>query len=248
MTELVTASRRRRIFAFMIDHAILSLLAGMGGFMALGKHWDLVPMGRMMTGFGTTMILVMTVYALKDSFSGMSPGRFVLGIAVRNQDDPTACPSVMRLALRNLSNFIWPVEFFVLAFSKDKRRLGDRATRTVVIRRTDIAMSKRLFLLASIIATFCAVFAFGSAWIVKNSSAYEQALIHIEADPTVSEMVGSPVSYGYFPAGSVQTQNGYGWAELAIDVIGSRGEISVVVTMQKKPESDWQLEELFIME
>lgn len=48
MTEQTISSRRRRIFAFMIDHIIMSFLAGMGCLLAMGKHWDMADPSHMM--------------------------------------------------------------------------------------------------------------------------------------------------------------------------------------------------------
>lgn len=59
--------------------------------------------------------------------------------------------------------------------------------------------------------------------------------------------VGRIQGYGFLPTGSIQMRNQYGYAQMRIKVHGDKGSIDAVVTMQKKPGTDWQLEELNIM-
>ncbi len=204
--------------------------------------------GRMLATMLPIMLVVFVVYFLKDSARGMSPGRFVLGIAVRDHSEPERCPNILRLALRNLLIVIWPIEFFVLAFSKEKRRVGDRLAETVVVRRTDIPAGRRALSFVLLIVVFGVLFAGSISAIIKNSSAYEQAITHIEANAEISDKIGHIVGYGFFPTGSIQVQNHYGYAQIKIKVNGERGSLSVVVTMQKEPETDWQLKELRIID
>ncbi len=246
MTETTISSRRRRIFAFMIDHIIMSFLAGMVCLFAMGKHWDLADTGRMMSSMLPAMLLVFVVYFMKDSVRGMSPGRYVFGIAVRDYAEPNRCPSILRLALRNLLMVIWLIEFFVFLFSKQKRRLGDHLTKTAVIRRKDIPVGKRTLAFFTLLLVFGLLFVGSISAIIKNSSAYEQAIAHVEASSEVKEEVGDIVGYGSFPSGSVQVQNQYGYAQIKIKVNGTEGTIPVVVSMQKEPDTKWELKSLEI--
>jgi uncharacterized RDD family membrane protein YckC len=248
MAEATISSRRRRIFAFLIDHIIMSFLAAVGSLLALGKHWDMASPVR---GIGTilvTLLVVFVVYFMKDSIRGMSPGRLVLGIAVRDHADPGITPSIGRLMLRNLLIVIWPVEFFVLALSKEKRRLGDRAAKTIVVRRDDIPLGKRLLFFVGLALVFGLLFAGSIGAIVKNSAAYEHAIAHLEASPEVNARVGQIAGYGFFPTGSIQVQNEYGQAEIEITVNGDKGSATVLVIMEKEPGTDWQLRELKIVD
>lgn len=248
MTELKLSSRRRRIFAFMIDHVIMSFLAGMGGLLAMGKHWDTTSPDRMIGTMLPTMLVVFVVYFMKDSVRGMSPGRFVLGIAVRDHAEPDTTPNVGRLILRNLLIVIWPVEFFVLAFSKHKRRIGDLAAKTIVVRREDIPFGKRLLFFVMLVLVFGLLFVSSIGAIVKNSSAYEHAIAHLEASSEVNAKVGKIEGYGFLPTGSIHVQNQYGYAQIKIKVNGDKSSIVTVVAMEKKPDTDWQLKELRILE
>lgn len=248
MTDAAISSRRRRIFAFMIDHITMSFLAGMGGLLAMGKHWDTAEPGQMMSAILPIILVVFVVYFMKDSVRGMSPGRFILGIAVRDEADLEKCPNIFRLALRNLLIVIWPIEFLVLTFSKEKRRLGDRLAKTIVIRREDIPSGKRVLSLLGLIVVIGLLFLGGISTITKNSSAYEHAIAYIEDSAEIKEKVGKIAGYGSFPNGSVQMQNQHGYAQIKIKVNGAKNSVPVVVTMQKTPDTEWQLQALDIME
>jgi len=246
MSELVISSRRRRIFAFMIDHFILSFLAGIGGLFAMGKHWDVAAPSQMIVAIISTLTVVMILCFMKDSFRGMSPGRFVLGIAVRDYLETDKLPNIFRLALRNLLLVIWPIECLVLVFSKQKRRLGDRLAKTVIVRQTDISAMKRFVFFVFLIIVFGGMLKASGSAIVKNSSAYEQAISYVEDDSKVKDKVGDIVGYGSFPSGSVQVQNQYGYAQIKIKVNGDKGNATVVVVMAKEPETNWHLKEIVL--
>ena len=232
----------------MIDHIIMSFLAGMSCLLAMGEHWDMADPGRMLSIMLPVMLVIFVIYFMKDSFRGISPGRFVIGIAVRDHAEPNATPGILRLALRNLLIIIWPVEFFVLAFSKQKRRLGDRLAKTIVVRREDIPPGKRILSFVLLIMVFGLVFVFTTGTLIKNSSAYEQAIAHLQTSPQVKEKVGKIVGYGFFPTGSVQVQNQYGYAQIKIKVNGNKNSIVTMVTLRKQPDTEWLLNELTIME
>jgi uncharacterized RDD family membrane protein YckC len=246
--EQILASRRRRIFAFIIDHILISGLAVIGCLAAMGKHWDLASPERMMGIILPAMLVVFVVYVLKDSIRGMSPGRFILGIAVRNLADPERIPIISQLFVRNLTIIIWPIEFFVLGFSKQKRRLGDRIAKTIVIRREDITRGTRVLSFVILILGFGLLFVCSMGAIVKTSSAYEHAIVHIEASHEVNAAVGNIVGYGVVPMGGIQVQNQYGYAQLKIKINGDKNSIAAVVTLQKEPDTDWQLKALKLIE
>ena len=232
----------------MIDHIIMSILPAMGYLLVMGKHWDMADPGRMMSTMLLVMLVIFVVYFMKDSIRGMSPGRFVLGIAVRDHAEPNTTPNILRLALRNLLIVIWPVEFFVLAFSKQKRRLGDRLAKTIVVRREDIRPGKRFLFFVLLILVFGLLLVTSIGAMIKNSSAYEQAIAHLETSPEVNERVGKIVGYGFLPTGNVHIMNQYGYAQIKIKVNGDKSSIATLVTMQKEPNKDWQLIELRIIE
>ena len=115
-----TASTGRRFWAFIIDHIIITIIVLVPSFM-FGP-----------INFFGIMLAASFLYAIKDIVKGRSPGKFVLGIAVRNQADASETPSAAKLFLRNVLSFLWPVEFIVLLSSKTK--IGDKLAKTNVYR------------------------------------------------------------------------------------------------------------------
>jgi hypothetical protein len=107
MVDIVIASRKRRILAFLIDHIIFSFLAGILVFFVLGSNWDeATPISIMMNMF---IILppIFIIYFCKDSVRGMSLGRYILGIAVRNRADPNSVPSILRVGVFGVESRIF---------------------------------------------------------------------------------------------------------------------------------------------
>lgn len=77
--------------------------------------------------------LVGTIYGIffcKDICQGRSIGKRIFHLQVVSQDD-TSC-SVLKLVLRNLFVFIWPIEIIVCMINPEKR-LADFLLRTKVI-------------------------------------------------------------------------------------------------------------------
>jgi uncharacterized RDD family membrane protein YckC len=121
--ELERASTWIRLWGFLIDHVIIVIL--------------LVPLFARGVHFGSLLFLLflflgLLLYAIKDIVKGQSPGKYILGIAVRSQADTSEMPSAKKLFLRNLFVFLWPIDFLILVFSKIK--IGDRLAKTNVYR------------------------------------------------------------------------------------------------------------------
>jgi len=76
--------------------------------------------------------LIFLVYGFRDIVKGQSIGKRVLGIGVRDIYDNFAVPSASRLFLRQIFSFIWPVEFLVLIFSSENKKIGDKIAGTGV--------------------------------------------------------------------------------------------------------------------
>jgi uncharacterized RDD family membrane protein YckC len=128
--SITVASRRRRIAAFMIDHITLTFLMTLVALLALGPDFpEMTPS----TGFPASIpIIVLSgtfLYLAKDSVKGISFGKWIMGIMVRDENTTTEVPSFGRLLIRNFFLILWPVEFIVLAASDQKQRLGDKAAK-----------------------------------------------------------------------------------------------------------------------
>ena len=138
MTEQTTeftflkSSRKRRIVAWLIDHFVMCFLMVSMVFIAHPNFMN------EMSKMGTTMLLIMIfgfiLYFAKDCIKGISVGKWIMGIMVRDKDNQNEIPSFGRLVLRNLFIPIFPIEFIVLAASKQKKRIGDIVAKTVVVK------------------------------------------------------------------------------------------------------------------
>lgn len=178
----------------------------------------------------------------KDSFGGISPGRWVMGIMVRDKAEPKVVPVFHRLFLRNLFIIIWPVELVVSVISGNKQRLGDKYLHTVVLNNPEKSERlRRVSVLIGVIAIFIfLLFVFG-ATALKNSDAYKMAIIEIERNQDVKKETGGIKGYGTFPSGNISITNGRGEAQLEIKVLGVKNDLKIATYLEKEPDSTWKV-------
>lgn len=243
---LEVSSRKRRIAAFAIDHSVLSFLIVSTILLILGTNYmDEDNMGKMMSTTLSVMLPGFLLYCAKDSMQGISLGKWIMGIMVRDQMNPNEVPSFGRLLIRNLFMIISPIEFIVLAVSQDKKRLGDKVARTVVIRNPDRPTKlPRVLALAGVGVAFFAFTFFFTAATMKNSDAYKVAIKEIEMNQEILTETGGIKGYGFVPTGSVSTSNGSGQAQLEIQILGNEKDMTVSVYLTKEPNGEWSLKEL----
>ncbi|HQX04759.1 MAG TPA: RDD family protein [Flavobacterium sp.] len=253
MTEQTTeltflkSSRKRRIAAFMIDHLVMTFLMVSIVFIVLGPNFmDENNPSKMMTTMLFVMIPGFILYFAKDSLKGISVGKWIMGIMVRDENDQNEIPSFGRLFLRNLFIIIWPIEFIVLATNEQKKRLGDKVAKTVVVKNPNKSVKNhRIFALIGVgIAFFVFVFfTVGNA--MKNSDAYKVATKEIEQNKDLINETGGIKGYGIFPNGNIRkSTNGQGQAQLEIKVLGNTKDITVSVYLEKEPNGQWKLIEM----
>lgn len=196
-----------------------------------------------------TMLAVMIpgclVYLSKDAIKGISAGKWIMGIMIRDADNSNEVPSIGRLLVRNFFIIIWPIEFIVLAASQEKKRLGDKAARTIVVNNPNKTTKlPRVLVLTGVgVAFFTLTFLFAGA-AMKNSEAYKVALKNIEQSEEILAETGGIVGYGMMPSGSVSISNGHGEARLEIKVLGNKRDLNVHVYLTKVPDGEWQLIEM----
>jgi uncharacterized RDD family membrane protein YckC len=244
--EANLSSRKRRIVAYLIDHFTMSFLIISIVFISLGTDFmNETDIGNKMAIMLPTMLIGFFLYFAKDSIKGISPGKWIMGIMVRDENELNVIPSFGRLFIRNLFLIIWPIEFIVLATSQEKKRLGDRTVKTIVVKNQNKpTKTPRILALSGIgITYFAFLFLFiGSA--MKNSDAYKVAVSEIEKNEEIKTEIGGVKDYGMMPTGSVNTENGYGKAQLNITVIGNEKDLNVGVYLTKEPNGEWKLIEL----
>jgi hypothetical protein len=191
----------------------------------------------------STVILTL-LFLMRDSTKGISPGKYLLGLAVRNNGNYSITSSSTKLFIRNVPLFLWPLEVLVLIFNSQKRRIGDLLTGAAVVRvrptKTLYVWVAAVFLIGSLVITplFAAIFS------IKNSTAYQTAIWFLASNEKVKEQIGEVRNFGAFPGGEIQFKNGYGHAVLNITVYGLKGSVSAQVLLIKEPEQMWEVRDL----
>ncbi len=244
--KYILSSRKRRIAAFVIDHFTMTFLIVAIVFLALGTDFmDENNFSNLTTKLLPTMLIGFILYFSKDAIKGISPGKWIMGIMVRDEDNPSQVPSFGRLFVRNLFMIIWPVEFIVLAASQEKKRLGDNIAKTIVVKNPNKPTKlPRILALAGVGLTFFVfIFLFAGA-AMKNSDAYKVAITEIEQNEDIISETGGIKGYGMMPTGNVSISNGNGQAQLEIKVLGNEKDVNVGVYLTKEPNGEWELIEL----
>ena len=240
------SSRKRRIVALLIDHSLITFFIILLSFVLLGD--SLFNEKESSINVGIIFVVVLLggmLYLAKDTYKGMSIGKWILNIKVCDQENEDQVPSFGRLVVRNLFLIVWPIEFFVLASSKQKKRLGDRVAKTAVLKNHSEGSKKlRIVVLISGIVLFCVVLFIIIASTMKKSEAYKMAITEIEQNESLISEIGTVVNYGMFPTGNISVTNGYGQALLEIKVIGVKKTVQVVAYLEKEPTGEWQLIEM----
>lgn len=243
MKEHRLSSRKRRIGAFLIDHFVISIFIVSIAFLSLGPDFiDETNFRNVGMKLVPAMCFGILLYLVKDAIKGISLGKWILGIMVRDQNETDKIPSFGRLFVRNLCVFIWPVEFIVLAINNDKKRLGDKIAKTVVI----INPTKPSRLIQALVLgvagiTFFLFTFFFIGSVIKNSEAYKEAVENIEINQEIISETGGIKGYGILPTGNVHISNGYGQAHLEIKVLGVKNNLNVKVYLTKELNEEWKL-------
>ncbi|GAA0193722.1 hypothetical protein GCM10009122_56640 [Fulvivirga kasyanovii] len=244
---LVKASIGRRIGAFLIDHVAMTFLIVALVFAALGTNFmNEEGVFKMIGTMFLAMIPGMFLYMSKDAIRGISIGKWVMGIMVRNEHDTSSPPTFARLLGRNLLLVIWPVEFLVLVTGNDMKRLGDRVFHTMVFNNPAKPgkLPRILPLIAIAVIAIGGIILFaGSA--MKNSDAYKVSVAAIEQNDQIIQETGGIKGYGMMPTGNINISNGYGQAQLNITVLGNEQDITVSTYLEKAPGGEWKLIELY---
>lgn len=244
--SIALASRKRRIVAYLIDHLVMSFATVGIVFLLLGPNFieneNFVQVG--MT-FASVMLITMLLYMAKDCINGVSIGKWVMGIRVRDEKNANEIPSIGRLFLRNIPIIVWPVEFIILAASTDKKRLGDKFAKTIVVKNPNKPTKMvRIVPLIAIVLCFIASFIYFLSAVMKNSDAYKVSIQEIEQNDAIISEVGKITGYGMMPMGNINIKNGYGNAQLTIEVQGTKKNVNVFTHLTKEPNGEWKIEEI----
>lgn len=243
---LTIASRKRRIAAFIIDLFVVSFLMSGIVFLILGPNFiDENNFDKMSTTIMLVMIPGLILYFGKEFIKGISVGKWIMGIMVRDEADLNLVPPIWKLVIRNLFLTIYPVEFIVFLVDKNKKRIGDKVTSSVVLNNPN--KDKKAYRIAALVAiglVFYGFTALFSGVVLKSSEAYKAAIVNIEKNNDIIKQTGGIESYGTFPKGNINITNDYGQADLSININGKEKNIEVSVLLEKKPNESWKVTEI----
>lgn len=240
--HLNLASRKRRLVALLIDYYLITFLLVSIIFLILGPDFI-----EKEDGFPTLLLILsiplgLIFYFGKDSINGTSFGKWIMGITVRKEISSNESASLVNLFIRNITLIIWPLEFIVIVFNKNKQRLGDQIAKTLVYKNPN--KSKKLPRIISIIGLGIIFFVFILSFVassLKTSNAYKLAISEIENNQEINKTVGNIVDYGWMPTANVRVTNGEGTATYDIKVIGEKKEINVQVELIKPKDGEWEI-------
>ena len=88
--RLTLSSRKRRIAAFLIDHFTMTFIIVAISFSSVGTGFlDEDNAGNAMVRIIPTMLIGFILYFAKDSIKGVSSGKWIMGIMVRDENNHT---------------------------------------------------------------------------------------------------------------------------------------------------------------
>lgn len=130
----------RRVVATIVDAILLGIISGvvaaLFGTSTTSSGFDVT---RLSTG-GSFLLLVVAVlyYVVLEGFAGRTIGKMVTGIRVVDAatgNPPGLGKALVRTVLRIVDGlFAYLVGFIIVLASTNRRRLGDMAARTLVVR------------------------------------------------------------------------------------------------------------------
>ena len=126
MNEINLASKNRKLLANTIDIAIICFIGMILFIITVATNNSKFNLGIL-----NIVVPCLLMYLFKDSIKGQSIGKWFMEIKVSDFNNQT--PHYFKLALRNLFLLIPFLEFIVLFFNKNNKRIADIVCDTVVI-------------------------------------------------------------------------------------------------------------------
>jgi len=236
MNDFKLSSRKRRLLAFFIDYIVILLPFVLIMFFL----WNIITK-EMIVGLTIGLLMLFCLFA-KDTFKGISFGKWVMGIKVVDKNDISEISSFWRLFIRNIFIAIWVVEFFAW-LNKSKQRLGDKVAKTLVIKNINSSsIIKRILILVFVLTSAFGLAMLGGTSMIKKSEPYKVAIEQIMQDKNIQDEVGGIKEFGYFPTGNIRITNGVGSAMLQIKIIGNNKTKTISVSLYKeRNKEDWQI-------
>ncbi len=194
------AAQHLRLFALLLDYLIVIGGLKLAEQVLLGEGWDLRLATEQASLFPLWWLAAITaLFGVKDLL-GASPGKWVTGISVRRRDAPAQRPARWRLAARNASLLLLPLDVYSLFRDAQFRRLGDRWFGTVVVvRHPELSAVTRAFGLGTLFLGFILAALLITSWNLRRTAAYQTARGAVLAHPGLAASLGEPVTLDSSP-------------------------------------------------
>ena len=221
------------LFALILDFAFALLLVNTINYLSYPEHWDLLLSSSTWQNLIPVYLGIFCLLLCKDGWKGCSPGKFIVGITVRQLENLSQSPSSAKGILRNLSLLILPLEGILLLRDSHGRRLGDRWLRTVVIenpkpRRFII----RLMTANTIFFWLLLQRAFDPAFDLKKKQLLiKPQLIFLQNAPEAIQQLGSIQDFNS-PEMDINIHEKEGSALVYVQAVGSQQVVPVTVHLQ----------------
>ncbi len=240
------ASNSQRYIALIIDNFTISFLIIPFFFFS----------NRLMIENKSTLLLfyiliLNIIFAItfisKDIIKGISLGKMIMGIAVRDEKNHNITPPLYKLMLRNLTLIFWPIEVIMLILSK--QRLGDKYAQTAVIKNpVKLKLFNRITTIILLTTIFFSFLLITVTYLIKSSEPYKVSINKIENDTQLINKIGKIKGYGLIPTGGVHTIDGNGNAYFNIEVIGNKSIVHINTQLEKHTNKKWEIIKYNIIE
>jgi len=96
--------------------------------------------------------------------------------------------------------------------------------------------------------TFVLLVTVGNTIRISSSEEYTLAKEYLTKNPELIQEVGEIKNFGRFPSGGIRTTNGAKFAQIEVDVEGSKAEAKVILLMSQQPLENWSFDEIHIQQ
>jgi uncharacterized RDD family membrane protein YckC len=191
MEDTIRKTKIKRFLAFIFDIGFIMLLE-FSLYMLLGLIFKIDS-----EVYQNFMIFPLLVILISYLFFGElifknTLGKYLLGIEIVN-NEKLVKPTLQSYIKRGLLKIIFPVEGFVLLFSKTQKRLGDLWANTSVvnIETNNLKPSARVLIgiIALFVLVFCSRISMGLA--VKNADFYNIGINNLNSNTSI-KIIGLP--------------------------------------------------------
>jgi uncharacterized RDD family membrane protein YckC len=158
MEEKIIKTRRRRFLAFLFDVAFIILIA-FTVYMLFGLVFKIDSEGYQNFTFYPLLILIIAYLFFGELIFKNTLGKYLAGIEVEDIERHDR-PSTVSLVKRGIIKVFFPVEGLVLIFSKNKKRLGDKWSNTIVVNKETNRLKPLMRLLIGITVLIALLFSF----------------------------------------------------------------------------------------